>query len=272
MSFLSSPSRTRGHLLPPPHREVSSQPPPAPWPPSRPVRPPAPLVVSHGRQTSGEARTGPGAEARGDPPGRGDMTLFATAYWPLRRSLGPRPPILQAHPAMATGEADGRRQHRRRSTCGRRRDRKAELRGGEVPEDPFAGQPPVVEPRQCHALHRLEGRRGPRQACTQQVARARPALSVPHEPAGSAAHVTGCGGRGCVSRSGRARSRGRQAGSGRSAGRQRPAPGARAARPCLAGPRPRRGPGRLRRIGTWFESNTRPPPQAGHDHQGPRTI
>jgi len=29
MSFLSSPSRTRGHLLPPPHREVSFQP---PWP------------------------------------------------------------------------------------------------------------------------------------------------------------------------------------------------------------------------------------------------
>jgi hypothetical protein len=29
MSFLSSPSRTRGRLLPPLHREISSQPPPA---------------------------------------------------------------------------------------------------------------------------------------------------------------------------------------------------------------------------------------------------
>ena len=28
MSFLSLPSRTRGHLLPPLHRDVSSQPPP----------------------------------------------------------------------------------------------------------------------------------------------------------------------------------------------------------------------------------------------------
>jgi hypothetical protein len=46
MSFLSSPSRTRGHLLPPPHREVSSQLPRPPWPPSRPrsrpVSPPVP--------------------------------------------------------------------------------------------------------------------------------------------------------------------------------------------------------------------------------------
>src|SRR4029077_10986501 len=41
--------------------------------------------VSHGRQTSGGARTGPGAEARGRT-GAGRQTPFATSYWPLRSS------------------------------------------------------------------------------------------------------------------------------------------------------------------------------------------
>jgi hypothetical protein len=62
MSFSSSPSRTRGHLLPPLHREVSSQPPPPAVQAGEPAGSPD---VSHGDKPSGEARTGPGAEARG---------------------------------------------------------------------------------------------------------------------------------------------------------------------------------------------------------------
>ena len=67
-------------------------------------------------------------------------------------------------------------------------------------------------------------------------------------------------------------SRGRQAGSCRSAGRQRPAPGAPAAHPCLAGPRSRRGPRRLRRIGTWLDSIVRSPPRAVHDLPCARAV
>jgi hypothetical protein len=54
MSFLSSPSRTRGHLLQPPHREISSQPSSAAVAghPS-PGEPVGSSDVSHGRQTSG---------------------------------------------------------------------------------------------------------------------------------------------------------------------------------------------------------------------------
>jgi hypothetical protein len=37
MSFLSSPSRTRGHLPQPLHREFSLSHPRPPWPPSRPL-------------------------------------------------------------------------------------------------------------------------------------------------------------------------------------------------------------------------------------------
>src|ERR1700749_164246 len=77
------------------------------------------------------------------------------------------------------------------------------------------------------------------------------------------AHVTGCGGPGCASRSGPARARGRQVGPRRSAGRPRPAPGAPAAHPSLAGRRPRRGPSRLRRIGTWLDSISRAPELLG---------
>jgi hypothetical protein len=70
MSFLSSPSRMRGHLLPPPHREVFSQPPRPPWPPSRPVSPPVPLMSPMGDKPAGEARTGR-ALRQEDAPGAG---------------------------------------------------------------------------------------------------------------------------------------------------------------------------------------------------------
>ena len=57
MSFLSSPSRTRGHLLPPLRREVSSQPPPgavaAVQAALQAGEPAGSPDVSHGRQTSG---------------------------------------------------------------------------------------------------------------------------------------------------------------------------------------------------------------------------
>ena len=64
MSFLSSPSRMRGHLLPPPHREVFSQPPPAAVAAIQAAlqagEPAGPPDVSHGRQTSGGGENWPG--------------------------------------------------------------------------------------------------------------------------------------------------------------------------------------------------------------------
>ena len=87
----------------------------------------------------------------------------------------------------------------------------AKLGGGEVPESPLAGQPPVVEPCRGHALHRVEG-----VACCgghvlgellERVQRS----WFPRERAGLAAHVSGCGGPGCAARSGRAQWPGRRA-------------------------------------------------------------
>jgi hypothetical protein len=70
MSFSSSPSRTRGRLLPPPHREVFLS---HPRPPCRQVGPPVPRCPPWG-QTSRSARTGLGAEARERTLGRRDKT------------------------------------------------------------------------------------------------------------------------------------------------------------------------------------------------------
>jgi hypothetical protein len=116
MSFLSSPSRTRGHPLQPPHPEVSSQP-PAPVP--RPYQVPR-LILSGcpragrawGRpgvspaRTAASAWSGPG-RARvvpvrplsrwirsGGTPSEGRISrcpgpgCAAAPYWPLRSSLG----------------------------------------------------------------------------------------------------------------------------------------------------------------------------------------
>jgi hypothetical protein len=69
MSFSSSPSRTRGHPLQPPHREISSQPPPAAVQAGEPAGSPD---VSHGDKPSGEARGRTWGETR---------PLFATPYW-----------------------------------------------------------------------------------------------------------------------------------------------------------------------------------------------
>jgi hypothetical protein len=106
MSFLSSPSRTRGHLLPPPHREVFSQPPRPPWPPSRPrsrpVSPPVPLMSPIGDKPAGEARTGPGAEARGRTwAGRQDPCSLL--------HIGPYAVAAAGHGAPRAGQRRGRR-------------------------------------------------------------------------------------------------------------------------------------------------------------------
>jgi hypothetical protein len=75
MSFLSSPSRTRGRPLPPPRREVSSWPPPAAMAAVQAALQAGGAVgspdVSHGRQTSG-GREPAQALRQEDAPGRGD--------------------------------------------------------------------------------------------------------------------------------------------------------------------------------------------------------
>src|SRR6266481_3304081 len=71
-------------------------------------------------------------------------------HWPFR-CIKPRSPLWQlAKPAGVDDVDDDQR-------AAIVEVEQAELRGGEVPEDPFAGQPPVVESCRCHALHRLEG-------------------------------------------------------------------------------------------------------------------
>ena len=82
MSFLSSPSRTRGHPLQPLHREVFSATPAGVQAALQAGESAGSPDVSHGRQTSGGGGNWPGAEARGRIWGGETRPLFATSYWP----------------------------------------------------------------------------------------------------------------------------------------------------------------------------------------------
>ena len=81
MSFLSSPSRTRGRPLPPLHREISSQPPPAAVAVQA-----CPFPAARHRPRSFLLQCEPGADYGSCTQG-GGQTLFATPYWLLWSSI-----------------------------------------------------------------------------------------------------------------------------------------------------------------------------------------
>ena len=117
MSFLSSPSRTHGHPLPPLHREVFSATPAAVQAALQAGESAGSPDVSHGRQTSGGGENWPQALRQEGTHLAGDMTPVRYSILALTRSPHRRAAELRGH-RPGRGKCQGSRLP---FACGRRR-------------------------------------------------------------------------------------------------------------------------------------------------------
>jgi hypothetical protein len=273
--------RLGGGLLPPPCD--------APVP----LKPLSQRAVDYGRHGQGLSRLhqvlGVRGEVRLDPHGHARLPVPHTpgsyewrrlvrrrARGPARCPAGAPARWREPRASSLSGTRSNRLSYNPRRTGWRSSQARRTSRGQEqVPPD-VAQRTAVQEPGQVfrpgrrtqhllvHRPQHVRSERSNLRSAADQNSRKGSSTVPPLGPCSSArsattSAVTGRGDLGGASRSGRARSRGRQAVPCRSAGRQRLDPGAAGGHPCPAEPRPRRGPSRLRRIGTWFEIIARPP-------------